>query len=70
VKWDVPEDVSEDYKKHMEAWQLDERRAGPRKELVSEWRQVARRDDLHKCEQYIVMLMEKAGLVGERVAAQ
>lgn len=66
VKWEVPADVSDDYKKHMESWSLEERRVGTRKELVTEWRQVARRDDLHKCEQYIVMLMEKAGLIGER----
>lgn len=70
VKFEVPEDVSKDYRKHMEAWQPVEHRAGKAKKLVSGWEQVSRRDDLHKCEQYIVMLMEMAGLIGERAAVK
>lgn len=68
VKFEAPEDVSKDYQKHMESWQLEQRRAGKSKEVVNEWVQVSKRDDLHKCEQYIVMLMEMAGLIGERAA--
>ena len=62
--FETPGDVSEDYKKHMRAWRLDEVRLGKTKQITHEWRQVGRRDDLHKCEQYIVMLMEMSGLIG------
>jgi hypothetical protein len=65
-KWEVPADVSDDYKKHMEAWELDETKKGISKEVVHTWRQVRKRDDLNKCEQYIAMLFEMAGLIGER----
>lgn len=68
VEFGIPEDVSLDYRKHMEAWTLEERRTAKSNQLVSQWVQVSRRDDLHKCEQYIVMLMEMAGLIGERAA--
>lgn len=67
VKWDVPNDVSEDYKKHLEAWQLEQRQCAKTRKMVKQWVKVSRRDDLHKCEQYIVMLMEMAGLIGERI---
>lgn len=66
VRWDVPGDVSEDYKKHMEAWELVSEPVGRSKQIQSGWRQVKKRDDLNKCEQYITMLMEMAGLIGER----
>lgn len=68
LKFEIPEDVSNDYKKHAEAWSLEERRNGKSKELVSQYVQHSRRDDLDKCEQYIVMMMEMAGLIGERAA--
>lgn len=68
VKFGIPEDVSADYKKHAEAWHLEERRVGPAKKLVTEYVQHRRRDDLDKCEQYVVMLMEMAGVIGERAA--
>lgn len=53
VKWQVPEDVSSDYKAHMEAEQI---RGG-------EWVQVKKRNDLLVCERYIAMQAEMAGLV-------
>lgn len=68
VKWEVPEDVSNDYKKHMESWELTEERGGKSNQVRQIWKQIQRRDDLHKCEQYIAMLMEMAGLIGERTA--
>lgn len=67
VKWETPGDVSADYKSHMEAWELEMQQTGKSKQLVGVWKQVRKRDDLNKCEQYIAMLMEMAGLIGERI---
>jgi hypothetical protein len=64
VKWEVPGDVSDDYKAHMEAEELRERR-GPRGEVIQEWVQLKKRNDLYVCECYISMLLEMAGLIGQ-----
>lgn len=53
VKWEVPSDVSQDYKSHMESEQI---RAG-------QWVQVKKRNDLLVCERYISMQAEMAGLI-------
>lgn len=61
-KWEVPGDVSEDYKSHMEAWELIDKKVGG--ETVKTWNQIKIRDDLFKCETYVAMLMEMAELIG------
>lgn len=53
VRWMVPEDVSDDYKAHMEAEQI----------VNGQWVQVKKRNDLLVCERYIAMQMEMAGLI-------
>lgn len=64
VKWEVPGDVSEDYKSHMESEELEERRHPRTNEVIVEWVQRRPRNDLFVCEAYVVMLMEMAGLIG------
>lgn len=67
VAWEVPADVSEDYQQHMEAWELEEQRAGKSNEVQHVWVQRKKRDDLRKCEEYIALLMEMAGIIGANV---
>lgn len=64
LKWDVPCDVSEDYKSHLESWELSTRRHPRTNEEIFEYVQVRKRDDLLKCEQYVLMMAEMAGLIG------
>jgi len=54
-KWEVPSDVSEEYQRHMEAWD---------REQDGKWVQVRKRDEAFKCETYIAMLMEMAEIIG------
>lgn len=63
VPWEVPGDVSDDYKAHMEAEELQdyEDRDGATRQ---QWVQVKRRNDLFVCECYQVLLAEMVGLVG------
>lgn len=67
VKWEVPADVSEDYKAHMEAEELQEVR-NSRGEPQRVYVQLKRRNDLFVCECYIAMLMDMAGLIGMRIS--
>lgn len=64
--WEVPDDVSEDYKRHMIAWRLTEKKSTRSKETVSAWEKTLKRDDLHWCERMIAMMMEMAGFIGDR----
>jgi hypothetical protein len=64
--WEVPDDVSADYKRHMSAWKLTEKTSGRSKEVVRIWEKTLKRDDLHWCERMIAMLMEMAGFIGEK----
>jgi len=66
VKWEVPSDVSGDYKSHMESEELQSGPVGRTKEVVSFWKQLKRRNDLFVCECYNAMQAEMAGLIGER----
>jgi hypothetical protein len=63
VKWEVPGDVSNDYKKHMEAEEL-EKQVDATGHITMVWRQYSERNDLFVCECYIAKLMEIAGLIG------
>lgn len=64
IKWDVPGDVSEDYRNQMESEELQERRMPKTQEIVREWVQIKRHNHLFVCECYIAMQMEMVGLVG------
>lgn len=62
-KWEVPEDVSENYQSHLEAEELaEEIDKNGRIRMV--WKQVKDRNDLFVCEGYIGMQMERGGLLG------
>jgi hypothetical protein len=66
LKWEVPGDVSEDYKLQIDAWnytKLPRDNARTQEEQYG-WQQVARHDHLHFCECGIALLMEMAGLIG------
>lgn len=65
IKHEVPGDVSEDYRKHNEAEELQMQRVGRTQELTPVHVQLRERNDLYVCECYIAMLMEMAGLIGE-----
>lgn len=64
VKWEVPGDVSDNYKAHMESEEIRERRHPRTNQLIIEWVQVKKRNDLFVCEAYVAMLAEMAGLIG------
>lgn len=64
LTWEVPEDVSDDYHKHMDAEEL-QATTGRHGESVSQWVQVKERNDLFVCECYIALLMEWAGIIGQ-----
>ena len=68
VKWEVPDDVSDDYKSHMEAQELVEE-----KDKLGNTRmvyvKVKDRDDLLVCERYIAMQMDMAGIIGAQATA-
>lgn len=63
-KFEIPADVSEDYKEHLAAWIKVERRHPRTNEIVIESKQVKDRDDLYQCEGYITVLAEMDGLIG------
>lgn len=70
VKWDVPDDVSNDYKRHMEAEEIETVEVGRTRERVNTYVQHAERNDLYVCECYLAMMFEKAGLIGDAVIAK
>ena len=69
VRLDIPADVSEDFKAHLDSWSREERRLHDG-QPVPIWRQHKTRDDLFFCLCYIVMQIEMAGLIGAAAAAQ
>ncbi len=64
INWEVPADVSEDYKRHMEAEEQQEFRHAKTNEVFHLWVQVTKRNDLFVCECYLALLAEIAGLIG------
>jgi len=64
LKWEVPGDVSEDYKKHMEAEELVTKTLPSTGERVTDWVQRAERNDLFVCECYCALQAEMAGIIG------
>lgn len=67
VKWEVPEDVSEDYHKHMAGETLEEEQ-DKRGQTTLAYHAHTKRIDMRVCEAYIAMLMEMAGVVGQAAA--
>lgn len=61
--WDVPSDVSEDYRRHSESEEIQEHVIGRTQEVVQLWTRVNKRNDLLVCERYLALLAEMAGLL-------
>lgn len=68
-KFEIPGDVSDDYKSHMEAWELKIKRdtSGSPQQV---WEQTRLRDDLLKCETYVAMLAEMGGCLGGQTSLE
>lgn len=62
--WQVPGDVSEDYKAHMEAEEEVVERHPRTGETVRRWVQRKERNDLYVCECYVALNADRAGLIG------
>lgn len=62
--FEVPEDVSEDFKAHMDSWQVEEKKKPNSEEVVSIYAQRRHDDHLFKCMCYISVLMEDFGMFG------
>lgn len=67
VRWDVPGDVSEAYRSHMESEEYRERKHPRTGETIGEWVQVKKRNDLFVCECYVALLMDASGIIGQMV---
>jgi hypothetical protein len=65
----TPEDVSDDYRAHMESEVREESRHPSTGEPVFYWYQRTSRNDLFVCECYCAMQLDMAGWVGSEVAA-
>jgi hypothetical protein len=63
VEWIDPEDVSADYREHMDSYERLSRKT-PTGEIVYEWHRIRKRQDLYICNTYQCMQAEFAGLVG------
>jgi hypothetical protein len=70
VRWEVPSDVSETYKRHLAAEERRERLHPRSNEITVEWVRLQRRNDLLACECMIALLAEMAGLIGAGVYAE
>jgi hypothetical protein len=68
VKWEVPEDVSDDYRAHMESESFERRRNARDGSWEGVWVQHTDRNDLFVCECYAAMLADDAGLIGDIAA--
>jgi hypothetical protein len=66
--WEVPSDVSQDYQRHMESEQVEERK-DQFGSVSHVWVQVLDRNDLFVCECYCAMLAEMAGVIGSTATA-
>jgi hypothetical protein len=63
-EWVAPEDVGDDYKKHMESEQLVDWHIPRTGQRVKIWKQVSRRNDLFVCECYQALYADIAGIIG------
>lgn len=63
TEWIVPDDASEDYKKHCEAEERTSRLHPRTNQVIWEWVQKRSRNDLWICECYIAMQIEQSGMM-------
>ena len=62
--FEVPADVSEDFKQQMDSWQVEERKKPNTEETIQAWVQRRKDDHMFKCLCYIAVLMEDFGMFG------
>ena len=64
LKWEVPGDVSDEYKRHMESEEQQEFKDYRTAQRQFKWVQVAKRNDLFVCECYQVLVATMAEVIG------
>lgn len=64
VVFEVPSDVSDDFKNHMEAWEVQQKAVSKTQRIEDVWVQLRKRDDLFKCLCYVALIMEDSNLIG------
>jgi hypothetical protein len=67
IRWEVPGDVSDDYKRHMGSWDVVVEPQGKSKQVVEQFRQLYQSDHMLQCEGYIAMLIAMSGILGRRL---
>lgn len=67
IVFDVPGDVSEEYKHHAESWEQKIDRYGKTQQMVEMFTQVRAADHMLKCESYISVLLAMSGILGQRL---
>jgi len=67
IVFDVPADVSEEYKHHAESWECSIKPIGRSKQRVEVFEQKRQADHMLKCESYIAVLIAMSGILGGRL---
>lgn len=67
IAWEIPQDVSEDYKLQIESWERVAVRVQKTKDEVEGFERRRKDDHLLMCEAYIAMLMDIGGLLPSRL---
>jgi len=67
VNYEIPSDVSKDFLEHLESWETQNRRVARTGEMVPQWVQVKKRDDLLWCAACLCVQFEMAELVGSAI---
>lgn len=69
IKWEVPGDISEDYKKQIESWEFTQKKSPTSNAVVEVCRQRFGADHLLMCEAGIANLMLMSGILPARLAS-
>lgn len=69
IKWELPGDVSEEYKKQIESWEFTQRKVPATNSMAEVCRQRFQSDHMLMCEAGIANLMAMSGILPARLAA-
>ncbi len=64
VNYEIPSDISKEFLEHMESWEKQDKAVPKTGEIVGQWRQVRKRDDLLWCSACLCCQFEMAELIG------
>ena len=67
IRWEVPGDVSEEYKQHLEAWERTAVKQVRTNDEVEGFKKTRKADHMTMCEGYIAMMMDIGGLIAQRL---